>query len=151
MRNKLKTSLMKVFNGGHRSTRLYKSGCHKPQRVSGISNNVTLYSQCIYQPKCYLTVAQASANVPNLVKWKQALLGSNLPGIASAEKSRNEGTRSSGRVPTHHFGPYLRKPKAINEQSFLSGHRSSLNTKKSVPDSAIVKFWHTYGTLNDRD
>jgi len=67
-------------------------------------------------------------------KRKQALLGSNLSGIAGAEKSRKYGARSSGCVPTHHFGPCLRKPKTTNERYCLSRHASILTTKKSVPD-----------------
>jgi hypothetical protein len=84
--------------------------------------------------ECYLTTYQVFAGLPYPVKRKQALLGSNLLGIAGVEKSRNDGTRSSGRVPTHHFDPYLRKPKATNELSSLSGYGSILTTKKSVPD-----------------
>jgi len=65
-----------------------------------------------------LTINKESFNLHYPVKRKQALLGSNLPGIAGAEKSQEHGTRSSDRVPTHHFGPYLRKPK---KPSAISG------------------------------
>jgi len=47
-------------------------------------------------------------------KRKQALLRSNLLGIAGAKKSQMRGTRSSDRVLTHHFGPYLKKPKKLS-------------------------------------
>ena len=106
-------------------------------------------SNCIAE--CYLTTKQVFTGLPYPAKRKQALLGSNLSGIAGVEKSRNNGTRSSGRVPTHHFDPCLRKPKATNELSFLSGHSSILTTKKACQISAIVKVWHTYVSDNDRD
>ena len=62
----------------------------------------------------HLTNNQESINLYYPVKRKQALLGSNLSGIAGAEKSQEDGTRSSDRVPTHHFGQYLRKPKKLS-------------------------------------
>jgi hypothetical protein len=83
---------------------------------------------------CCLTTNRALSGLCYPVKCKQALLGSNLSGIAGAEKSRKHGTQSSGCVPTHHFGPYLRKPNATTERYLLSCHDSTLTTKKSVPD-----------------
>jgi hypothetical protein len=105
-------------------------------------------SNCITE--CYLTTNQVFAGLPYPAKRKQALLGSNLSGIAGVEKSRNDGTRSSGRVPTHHFDPCLRKPQATDELSFLSGYGSTLSIKKACQISAIVKVWHRYDTSYDR-
>lgn len=113
---------------------------------------LTLCKYYLYVADCYLTAKHELAGLSYPVKRKQALLGSNLSGIAGAETSRNNGTRSSGRVPTHHFGPYLRKPKATNERYCLSKHDySTLTTTKACQISAIVKVWHRYVTSYDRD
>lgn len=107
-------------------------------------NCLTISMNSKYVAACYLTAKQELAGLSYPVKRKQALLGSNLSGIAGAEKSRKHGTRSSDRVPTHHFGPYLRKPRTTNERYFLSGHDYALITKKACQISAIVKVWHRY-------
>lgn len=114
-------------------------------------NHLARPTSCKYLADCCLTSIHALSGLCYPAKRKQALLGSNLSGIAGAEKSRKQGTRSSGRVPTHHFGPCLRKPKATNERNCLSGHDSLLTTKKACQISAIVKVWHRYVTYYDRD
>lgn len=118
-------------------------------------NHLTMYLIYLYMADCYLTAKHELAGLLHPVKRKQALLGSNLRGIAGAEKSRINGTRSSDRVPTPHFGPYLIKPKPqkllIRDNIAAIPRTDPLNSKKCVPDFSYSESLARYESTNDRD
>lgn len=151
MTNKPINSLRKGMIGDFAPAISYNVDRQKLQEASGMTSHIALSLPCMCKAESYLTANLESKNLSYPVKRKQALLGSNLSGIAGVEMSRNEGTRSSGRVPTHHFDPCLRKPKTSNVLSFISANGLILTPKKSVPDFAIAKVWHRYVRSNDRD
>lgn len=119
-------------------------------------SHLTVYISLIFRTDCFLTAKHKMAVLFHPVKRKQALLGSNLRGITGAEKSRINGTRSSGRVPVSHFGPCLIKPKSQNSlircNIALIPSTDPLNSEnKCVPEFSYSESLARYESTNDRD
>ena len=70
------------------------------------------------------------------VKRKQALLGSNLPGIAGSEMSWNIWGMFFGSCPNSSFWPYLKKPKNM---SAISGYYRRRRPLKNLKTSKIKR------------
>lgn len=80
--------------------------------------------------RAYLTIIGSSFDYLYPVKQKQALLGSNLSGIAGTKMSWTKRSVAMSYAPAHHFGICLRKPKKL---STILGHHNfemGLNEEK---------------------
>lgn len=76
--------------------------------------------------RAYLTIIGSSFDYHYPVKQKQALLGSNLSGIAGTKMSWTKRSVAMSYAPAHHFGICLRKPKKLS--TILGHHNGSLRS-----------------------
>lgn len=98
--------------------------------------------------RAYLTIIGSSFDYLYPVKQKQALLGSNLSGIAGTKMSWTKRSVAMSYAPAHHFGICLRKPKKL---STILGHHNvedafSLKDSQAVVGKKILLIDDIYGS-----